>query len=188
MNQGDGHFNLRLARPTDVTELKALIDVSVRTLQSGDYSSSQIERALGVVFGVDSQLIADRSYYIVETAVDGYSVIVGSGGWSRRKTLFGSDHVSGREDAMLDPTRDSARIRAFFVHPSWARRGIGSMILEACEAAAIEAGFKSFELGATITGERLYRARGYSPMERIEVPLAEGISIPVIRMSKRVSR
>jgi GNAT superfamily N-acetyltransferase len=116
---------------------------------------------------------------------DGEKKIVGCGGWSKRKTLFGSDHGSGREDTLLDPLRDNAKIRAFFVHPEWARRGIGSQILDACETAASEAGFHGFELGATITGERLYRARGYQPIERIEVPLTNGASLPVIRMSKK---
>lgn len=106
----------------------------------------------------------------------------------KRRTLFGSDHRAGREDDLLDPDCDNARIRAFFVHPEWARRGIGSMILHACEGAAIEAGFSSFELGATITGERLYGARGYEAIERIEVPLINGASLPVIRMAKRVFR
>ena len=111
-------------------------------------------------------------------------MIAGCGGWSKRKTLFGSDHGPGRENNLLDPLHDNARIRAFFVHPDWARRGIGSSILEACETAALEAGFKGFELGATITGERLYRARGYEVIERIEVPLANAASLPVIRMAK----
>ncbi len=152
-----------------------------------DYSPAQIEGALGTVFGVDSQLIADGTYLVLEAVCDGgKKTIAGCGGWSKRKTLFGSDRGSGREYDLLDPLRDNARIRAFFVHPDWARRGIGSKILEACESAAIEAGFKGFELGATITGERLYKARGYAVIDRIEAPLANGASLPVIRMSKSV--
>ena len=111
--------------------------------------------------------------------------IIGCGGWSKRKTLFGSDHGPGREASLLDPERENARIRAFFVHPGWARRGIGSLILDMCEKAAMEAGFRGFEMGATLTGERLYAVRGYRPLERIDVPLANGASIPVIRMVKR---
>jgi GNAT superfamily N-acetyltransferase len=112
---------------------------------------------------------------------------VGCGGWSKRKTLFGSDHKTGREDALLDPLQDAAKIRAFFVHPNWARQGIGTKILEACETAAKEAGFKTFEMGATITGERLYKARGYEVTDRLEVPLPNGASLPIIRMTKRAS-
>jgi GNAT superfamily N-acetyltransferase len=171
---------IRPATSRDVPALRRLIDLSVRRLQAQDYSQAQIEGALGTVFGVDTQLIADGTYFVVEAAE-----MVGCGGWSQRKTLFGSDHGPVREASLLDPLHDNARIRAFFVHPDWARRGIGSMILEACETAAMEAGFRAFELGATITGERLYGVRGYIADERIEVPLANGASLPIIRMVKR---
>ncbi len=178
-------LRIRYAQPSDVPALSALIELSVRGLQAGDYSPAQIEGALGAVFGVDTQLIADGTYFVVEaTGADGTSMLVGCGGWSKRKTLFGSDHRAGREDQLLDPLHDNARIRAFFVHPEWARRGIGSMILDACEKAAIEVGFRGFEMGATITGEHLYRVRGYEPRERLEVPLANGASLPIIRMEK----
>ena len=172
---------LRLATSSDIPAIASLIDLSVRRLQAEDYSPRQIEGALGTVFGVDRQLIADQTYFVVETGGE----IVGCGGWSKRATLFGSDHHTSREDTLLDPARDNARIRAFFVHPEWARLGIGSRILAACEAAAIEHGFRSFELGATLTGERLYRVRGYQPEQRIEVRLGNGESLPVIRMTKR---
>jgi GNAT superfamily N-acetyltransferase len=178
-------FHIRRAIPADVAEIEALICLSVRTLQTQDYSQAQIEGALSSVFGVDSELIADGTYFVLEAVFDGRkTAIVGCGGWSKRKTLFGGDRASGRESALLDPLRDSAKIRAFFVHPDWARRGIGSKILTACESAAIEAGFGSFELGATLTGEQLFRAKGYEAVDRIEVPLANGASLPVIRMSK----
>jgi GNAT superfamily N-acetyltransferase len=178
-------FHIRRAAPADVRALRALIDLSVRSLQARDYSPAQIEGALETVFGVDSQLIADGTYFAAEVVGDGEKTeIAGCGGWSKRKTLFGGDLGAGREDSLLDPIRDNARIRAFFVHPDWARRGIGSRILAACESAAMEAGFKGFELGATITGERLYRARGYQAIERIEVPLGNGALLPIIRMSK----
>jgi GNAT superfamily N-acetyltransferase len=173
---------IRLATSMDIPALKAVIDLSVRTLQAGDYSPIQIEGALGTVFGVDSQLIADGTYFVAEAPG---GVIAGCGGWSKRKTLFGGDHGSGRENSLLDPLQDNARIRAFFVHPDWARRGVGSLILQACEDAATEAGFTGFELGATLTGERLYTARGYTAIERVAVPLANGASLDVIRMSKR---
>jgi len=178
-------FHIRRAAPSDIPALEVLIRQSVSELQKHDYSPAQIEGALGTVFGVDSQLIADGTYFVLEAAIgDGASTIVGCGGWSKRQTLFGSDHRTGREDALLDPSRDAAKIRAFFVHPEWARQGLGSRILAACETAAFEAGFRSFELGATLTGEHLYRARGYQVTERMEVPLVNGSSLPILRMSK----
>jgi N-acetylglutamate synthase-like GNAT family acetyltransferase len=182
-------LHIRRAIPADAPAIEALIGLSVRALQIQDYSQTQIEGALGTVFGVDSELIADGTYFVLEAVVDcGSLAIVGCGGWSKRKTLFGGDRASGREDSLLDPLRDSAKIRAFFVHPDWARRGVGSQILTACESAAIEAGFWSFELGATLTGERLFRARGYAAIERMEAPLANGASLPIIRMSKEASK
>jgi GNAT superfamily N-acetyltransferase len=177
-------YPIRPALPEDVPALKLLIDLSVRSLQARDYSAAQIEAALGTVLGLDSQLIADGTYYVLEGHRDVEKTIAGCGGWSKRKTLFGSDHGPGREDALLDPLCDNARIRAFFVHPDWARRGLGTKILEACESAAMNAGFKGFELGATLTGEPLFRARGYTAIDRIEVPLQNGLSLPVVRMSK----
>jgi GNAT superfamily N-acetyltransferase len=184
VKQGADVFRIRRATAADVSAIELLIGLSVRGLQSTDYSAAQIEGALGTVFGVDSQLIADGTYFVVE-AMDGRTAaITGCGGWSKRKTLFGGDRGSGREDELLDPLRDAAKIRAFFVHPDWARRGIGSKLLTACEGAAMEAGFRSFELGATITGERLYRARGYKAVEHVNVPLVNGASLPIIRMSK----
>ena len=189
MDRSGESFHIRRAIPADVPAIEALIGLSVRTLQAPDYSQAQIEGALDTVFGVDSALIADGTYFVLEAVFDGGKrAIVGCGGWSKRKTLFGGDRASGREDGLLDPLRDSAKIRAFFVHPDWTRRGIGSKILTACENAAIEAGFRNFELGATLTGERLFSARGYKPLNRIEVPLANGVSLPVIRMSKEGSK
>ena len=178
------NLTLRQAVPTDVPALRLLIDASVRGLQSADYTPAQIEGALEAVYGVDSQLIADGTYFVVEDA----KVIVGCGGWSRHKTLFGGDHWMAREDSLLDPLHDAARIRAFFVHPDWVRRGIGSMILEACEKAATAAGFTRLEMGATLTGVPLYRARGYVALESLDVPLRNGESIKVIRMEKRVGK
>ena len=189
MERSGESTHIRVAIPADVPAIEALIVLSVRTLQTQDYSQAQIDGALATVFGADSALIADGTYFVLEAMAEGGKrAMVGCGGRSKRKTLFGGDRASGREDVLLDPLRDSAKIRALFVHPQWARRGIGSMILTACESAAIEAGFGSFELGATLTGERLFRARGYAPVERIEAPLANGASLPVIRMSKVASK
>jgi GNAT superfamily N-acetyltransferase len=179
-------LQIRCAIPADVPALRTLIDLSVRTLQARDYSPAQLESALLTVFGVDSQLIADATYFVAEASEGGGTQIAGCGGWSKRKTLYGGDRLPGREDGLLDPLKDNARIRALFIHPDWARRGVGSGILAACESAAMEAGFRGFELGATLTGERLFRARGYQAIERIEVPLGNGMALPVIRMSKAV--
>lgn len=173
---------LRPAVLEDVPVLTALIAASVRVLQAADYTELQREGALASVFGVDTQLIADQTYFVAE--VDG--TIVACGGWSKRKTLFGADHCEGREDALLDPSKDAAKIRAFFVHPDWARRGIGTRVLEACESAAAEAGFRRFEMGATLTGVALYKVRGYREVERIGVPLANGEYLPIVRMEKGI--
>jgi len=176
------NLTLRQALPADVPALRLLIDASVRGLQAADYTPAQIEGALETVYGVDSQLIADGTYFVVEAA----NAIVGCGGWSKRKTLFGGDHWTAREDSLLDPRHDAAKIRAFFVHPEWVRRGIGSMVLDACEKAAAAAGFTRLEMGATVTGVPLYHARGYVALESLDVPLQNGESIKVIRMEKQM--
>jgi GNAT superfamily N-acetyltransferase len=177
-------MRLRIAELRDVPALRELIEKSVRVLQRGDYSEEQIEGALGTVFGVDTRLIEDGTYYVVEAERAGRALIVGCGGWSKRKTLFGSDQQAGREDAFLAPQTDAAKIRAFFVHPEWVRRGIATAILEHCEEAARGAGFRRFEMGATLTGVPMYASRGYLEAERIEVPLTNGSKLPVVRMVK----
>ena len=193
MMQANAH--LRLAVPEDVPVLRKLIDASVRGLQTQDYTPDQIEGALKTVFGVDSQLIADGTYIVAEANPNATQstgaknvppglMIVGCGGWSKRKTLYGSDHWTGREDAMLDPLRDAAKIRAFFIHPDWARRGVGSMILQACEDAARSAGFTRYEMGATLTGAKLFGAKGYVAVKPISIPLSNGESLPVLHMEK----
>jgi GNAT superfamily N-acetyltransferase len=173
-------FTIRLATSDDVTVLEELIAASVRVLQEPDYTLEQRKAALGTVFGVDTQLIHDGTYYVVEHAGE----IVGCGGWSRRRTLFGSDQHVGREDALLDAAHDAARIRAFFVRPGWERRGIGSLIMETCESAARAEGFRRLELGSTLTGVGLYRAHGFVPDEEIDVPLGDGLILPIVKMSK----
>jgi len=174
-------WSVRLARDEDAPAIEALIRVSARVLRSSHYSEAQIEGALGSVFGVDHQLLFDRTYFVAEHKKQ----IVGCGGWSKRKTLFGGDAMKTEMDIELDPKRDSARIRAFFVHPAWARCGIGRAILERCEKAIQLAGFRSVELVATLTGEPFYRACNYSQCERFEVPLANGLTLPVVRMVKQ---
>jgi GNAT superfamily N-acetyltransferase len=157
-------------------------------LQADDYTPSQIDCALATVYGVDTQLIEDRTYFVAEAALDSaelVTTIVGCGGWSKRKTLYGADHCAGREDSLLDAAKDAAKIRAFFVHPEWVRRGIGGLILEACENAAREAGFTRLEMGATLTGVPFYKQKGYVTGEQIGVPLANGESLPITRMTKQ---
>src|SRR5579864_7446463 len=174
------NIKVRKAVSRDVPRLREVIEASVRGLQANDYSPAQIEGALQSVYGVDSQLIDDGTYFVAEAGRE----IVACGGWSKRKTLYGGDQYVGREDSLLDPERDAAKIRAFFVHPKWARRGIGGMILDACESAAGSAGFTRFEMGSTLTGVPFYRANGYVELERLEVPLSNDVSFPIVRTSK----
>jgi GNAT superfamily N-acetyltransferase len=182
------NFQVRKAAAADVPRLREVIEASVRGLQAGDYSPAQIEGALQSVYGVDSQLIADGTYFAAETATSGATrpEIVACGGWSKRKTLYGGDQYAQREDSLLDPVRDAAKIRAFFVHPDWARRGIGTLILEACENAARGAGFTRLEMGATLSGVAFYRAQGYTALENLEVRLSNGEMLPIVRMAKEI--
>ncbi|GAC1633219.1 MAG: GNAT family N-acetyltransferase [Candidatus Acidiferrum sp.] len=182
-------FHIRLATTADIPTLHALIESSVRILQANDYTPAQIEGALGTVLGLDTQLVADQTYFVAETTDNspdssGRKTIVGCGGWSKRKTLYGGDNWTRRHDDLLDPSRDAAKIRAIFVHPEWARRGLGTLLLETCENAVQSAGFTRFEMGSTLTGVPLYKLRGYEVIEPIAVPLRNGESLPVIRMAK----
>jgi GNAT superfamily N-acetyltransferase len=185
MKDSRANFEARLATDADIPTLHALIEASVRVLQASDYTPAQIEGALGTVLGLDTQLIADQTYYVIEALTPaGEKVIAACGGWSKRKTLFGSDHATSRDSQFLNPAADAAKIRAFFVHPDWARRGLGTLLLETCENAAKSAGFLRFEMGSTLTGVPLYKLHGYQVVEPISVPLRNGESLPVIRMAK----
>jgi GNAT superfamily N-acetyltransferase len=184
------NIRIRNATPEDIPRLREIIDASVRVLQANDYSPAQIEGALKSVYGVDSQLIADGTYFVAEVSEAGKNPknpeIVACGGWSKRKTLYGGDQFAAREDSPLDPSKEAAKIRAFFVHPAWARQGIGSMILEACESAAKHTGFTRLEMGATLSGVPFYRAKGYSDVENQAAPLANGETLPIVRMEKQI--
>ncbi|HXJ94930.1 MAG TPA: GNAT family N-acetyltransferase [Terriglobia bacterium] len=171
---------IRKATLGDIPALRILIPESVRTLLGRYHTPEQIEGALGTVFGVDTRLIQDGTYFVAEAGPD----IVGCGGWSRRRTPFGSDNAPNKDDALLDPSVEPARIRAFFVHPTWERRGIGSRIMKACESAARADGFTRLELTATLAGELLYRRHAFTAVEHLELPLSNGATISVIRMSK----
>jgi GNAT superfamily N-acetyltransferase len=180
-----GSIRIRTANADDIPALYRLIEASVHGLQAADYSDGQRHGALGNALGVDTQLIADRTYFIAEFPDDqAGSIMVGCGGWSYRKTLFGADGGSCRQAALLDPEIDAAKIRAIFVHPDRARQGIGSLLLNHCEEAARAAGFYRFEMGSTLTGVALYILKGYKEVERIDVPLPNGEVLPVVKMSK----
>ncbi|MBB5395675.1 GNAT family N-acetyltransferase [Mucilaginibacter sp. AK015] len=173
-------ITIRLATFDDVEELQQLISLSVRGLSARYYSQPQIDSAIKYVFGIDSQLITDGTYYVAEKG----NTKVGCGGWSKRNTLYGGDQHKDLEDPLLDPSQDAARIRAFFVHPDYARQGIGRKIINVCEDAAKAYGFKSFELGATLPGVPLYEAMGYTAIERIDVILPDKELLGVVKMKK----
>ena len=175
-------MRIRLALMSEVSALEALIAASVRALSVNYYSSEQIESALVHVFGVDTQLIVDGTYFVAELG----GQIVGCGGWSKRKTLFGGDQTKSGEDNLLDPSTDAARIRAFFIHPDFARRGIGKQLIESCETAAKNAGFRRLEMGATLPGEPMYQAVGYEVLERFDLPFSNGVTLPLVRMGKAI--
>lgn len=176
----------RLATMADVPALNDMIEASARGLSAGYYTPAQVDAMVTHVFGVDTQLIADGTYYVIDTP-DGTPAA--SGGWSRRLTLYGGDQMSGHvaRDERLDPATDAARIRAFFVHPAFARRGLGRRLYDACATAALAAGFRALELLATLPGEPLYRALGFVEVERIEVPLPGGVVVPVVRMTRHLA-
>lgn len=180
-------FRVRAATAGDVPALGALIERSVAGLSVGFYTAAQVASATRHVFGVDTQLIADGTYYAVERG----STLVAAGGWSMRRTLFGGDQLKQNgniSDALLDPGTSPARIRAFFVDPSWARRGLGRLLYAECERAARAAGFRAFELVATLPGEPLYAALGFTVAERYALDLPEGVSLPVARMTRTIDR
>lgn len=172
--------SLRPATVEDVAALRALIARSARVLGLPFYSASQIEGALSAILGVDTQLIRDGTYIV---AHDGES-IAGCGGWSFRRTLFGGDAIAGKDDDLLDPRSEPARIRAFFVDPAFARRGIATAIAQHSESAAAAHGFRTAELAATLPGVPLYRALGYSDGEAFEAPLPDGSQLRLLRMRK----
>lgn len=180
----DTTLTIRVATPDDVPAAQAVIAASARGLQTGDYTPGEIESAIRNVYGVDSCLVADGTYFVVEERITDAASIVGCGGWSKRRTLYGGDNWHEREDDLLDPKVDAAKIRAFFIRPDYARQGIGTMLLAACEDSAREAGFTHFEAGATLTGVKLFSARGYRAAREILIPLGAGVAIRVTHMVK----
>ncbi len=170
----------RLATFTDIPVLQDLIARSVRGLSKGYYTEQQIESSIKYIFGVDTQLLTDETYYVAEAD----NQIIACGGWSKRETLYGGDQHKAVADPLLDPATDAARIRAFFVHPGWARQGIGKMMINLCEAEAIKNGFKATELGATLPGEPLYAAMGYKSLAKNLVAMPDGEQLAIIKMRK----
>jgi GNAT superfamily N-acetyltransferase len=180
-NTAANHFTLRLASHGDLETLRSLMDVSIRILLREVLSPEEVEASFSVM-GLDTQLIEDGTYFVVEK--DGR--VAGCGGWSRRATLFGGDHSAGRDAALLDPGTDAARVRAMYTHPDFARQGVGRLILNACEENAAAAGFKRAELGATMSGLPLYRACGYCEIEELRVDTPSGVRVPIVRMGKTI--
>jgi GNAT superfamily N-acetyltransferase len=174
-------LQIRAATASDKPALEILIARSARHLSAQDYSTAQIEAALQGTFGVDSQLIADGTYFVAEAI----GKIVGCGGWSRRRTAFGGDAFAERDASALDPKVDAAKIRAFFIDPDFARQGIGKALLERCENEACAFGFSRFEMVATLTGVKLYERFGYVPEARVQQALSPALSIEFVTMSKR---
>lgn len=175
-------YVIKRATLEDRAALERLIAASARGLSRGDYSDEQVEAAIVSIFGVDTDLIRDGTYYVAEA--EGFAV--GCGGWSKRRTLFGGDRFAARDSGYLDPAKEPAKIRAFFVHPDWARRGVAGAILETCEREAQAEGFRSLELMATLPGVRLYAARGYDASERITYETADGVQIEFVPMRKEL--
>jgi N-acetylglutamate synthase-like GNAT family acetyltransferase len=176
-------LRVRQATRADVPAIEELIARSARALSDGYYTATQIESLLHFVFGTDSQLIDDGTYFVVQRNQQ----LLGAGGWSRRRTLFGGDRMKEGEDPILDPRSEPARIRAFFVHPAAARQGLGRRLLEECQRAAAAAGFRTLTLVATLPGEPLYQALGFTVTERFQLRLPDQVEVPVARMSRAVT-
>ena len=182
MRNSDTPLIPRLATPDDAPAIRALVVRSARGLSVGFYTPEQIEAAIAHVFGVDSQLIRDGTYYVIDSPEG----LAAAGGWSRRRTLFGGDQMKTAEDPLLDPAVDAARIRAFFVDPRWARRGLARTLYSLCARAASAAGFQRFELMATAPGEPFYARLGFRNVERVELILPPNVPVAFTRMTRDI--
>jgi GNAT superfamily N-acetyltransferase len=174
-------FAHRIATTKDLPALSCAMERAIRQLLAPVLTPEQVEASFSIM-GLDTQLIEDGSYFIVEE--DNH--LAGCGGWSRRATLFGGDHSTGRDARLLDPSSEPARIRAMYTDPSFARRGVGRLVLSLCESAAAADGFRTTVLAATMAGLPLYRACGYVDVEHMDVATPSGVSVPIIRMTKRL--
>jgi GNAT superfamily N-acetyltransferase len=178
----DPLFSHRVATPQDLPVLERLMELSIRHFIAQHLDAARVEASFDIM-GVDTQLIADKTYFVVECE----NRIAGCGGWSRRATLFGGDHSNGRDARLLDPEREPARVRAMYTHPDFARRGVGRLVLALCEAAAAREGFRSLELVATVAGRPLYQACGFTVFEEIDVLTSRAVMVPCARMAKRLA-
>ena len=176
-------FKHRIAQQSDVGAIMELMNLSIDINMRAFLSSEQIE-ANKESMGVDQTLIDDGTYFVVETFKSGQTIMVGCGGWGKRRTLYGGNHTAGRDDNFANPEIEAARIRAMYTHPDWTRQGIGSLLLDLGEGAARKAGFKTIELGSTLPGEPLYLARGYKEVRREERLAENGHTNTIIKMSK----
>ena len=174
-------FTHRLAVPADMPALTALMNRAIADLLPEFLAPAEVEASFAVM-GLDTQLIEDGTYFVVESG----DKIAGCGGWSRRATLFGGNHTKGRDARLLDPTTEAARVRAMYTSPDFIRRGVGRMVLALCEDAARREGFKTVELGATMGGKPLYEACGFRPIELMMVPTPGGVAVPILRMGKSI--
>jgi GNAT superfamily N-acetyltransferase len=173
-------FTTRLAVLADVPALTVLMDAAISELQRGFLDEAEIASSRAIM-GMDTQLIEDGTYFVVESGGD----LAGCGGWSRRATLYGGNQTPGRNSHLLDPTIHPARVRAMYTSPAYARRGVGRLVLSLCEAAAAAEGFTRLELMSTLSGEPLYTACGFRPLERV-VDATGGAPVPLVRMEKPV--
>jgi len=174
----------RIAAASDIPALETVMDAAIGELQRGFLTPEQIASSR-MIMGLDRQLIADGTYFVVEEDGPSGRQVAGCGGWSRRATLYGGDHTPGRDAALLDPATEPARVRAMYTRPAFARRGVGRLILQLCEDAARAEGFRRLELMATLSGLPLYAAFGYEPIEAIEDDRG-GAAVPLVRMGKRI--
>ena len=175
-------YQVRHATLDDRQAITHLIAESARRLSREHYADAQIEAAIASVFGVDTTLIEDGTYFVAEQEGE----LIGCGGWSKRKTLYGGDQFSDRDTAMIDPASEPSRIRAFFVHPGHARKGVARAILSVCETEAKAHGFGALELLSTLPGIKFYEANGYSPIGNFDLELANGVKIPFVPMRKQL--
>jgi len=173
-------LHVRQARTVDIVNIQYLIKISSRSIGTKYYARDLVEAALNTVLGVDTQLIRDGTYFVAEQG----NTMLGCGGWSRRRTLFGSDSVRGRDDDLLNPATDAAKIRAFFVHPDYVRHGVGSRILDRCEREARNAGFLKLELGATLSGTAFYLRHGFVAGTPYDYECTPGMNMEIVPMSK----
>ena len=174
----------RLARADDLPALETVMDAAIGELQRGFLDAAQIQSSR-TIMGLDRQLVADGTYFVVEAADDPDARLAGCGGWSRRATLYGGDHTPGRDPELLDPAVDAARVRAMYTHPDFARRGVGRLILRLCEAAARAEGFRRLELMGTMSGRPLYESYGFEALEEI-LDARGGAAVPLVRMGKAI--